>query len=125
MKRKVTMQEEQVFRLRHHDFGGKTTVEVAKIMSITPRRIQQVLASLKEKAPQLFPILTKRQAVDYHLYIIEGRTMIEIAENSGRTVGTVSDSITAAVAKGMPPAAKKRGMLRYKPNMDNSIKEKF
>lgn len=117
--------EQEVYRLCHQDFAGKSTREAALIMGITQRRVQQLLASLKKKSPQLFPILTLIQARDYFLYVIDGWSLAGIAENTGRAVSTVQESIAAAIRKGMPSPPKKRGMLRYNKNMDSKVQEKF
>lgn len=117
--------EREVYRLCHQDFAGKSTREAALVMGVTQRRVQQLLNSLKKKAPQLFPILTQIQARDYHLYVTEGWSLADIAENTDRAVSTVQESIAAAVKKGMPEPPKKRGMLRYSKSMDDKVREKF
>lgn len=60
--RKITEREQMAYWYRHHDFKGFTVKRTAFIMGITQRRVNQLLQSLKQKAPQLFPILTKQQA---------------------------------------------------------------
>lgn len=117
--------QETAYRLCHQDFQGLSTAQAALYMDITPRRVQQLLAALEKKAPQLFPVLTKIQARDYHLYCIEGWTMTEIAENTDRTLATISDSIAAAIKAGMPKPTKSGGILRYTENMDGQIREVF
>lgn len=61
MKRNLTKAEEKVIRLVHHDFKGLTVVETARIMRVQPTYVWELLRSIKEKAPQLFPILTPKQ----------------------------------------------------------------
>lgn len=117
--------QETAYRICHQDHQGLSTQMAALYMDITPRRVQQLLAALKKKAPALFPILTKRQARDYHLYTVEGWSMAEIADNTERCISTVSESIASAVVKGMPEPSKKRRILRYDESMDNQIKERF
>lgn len=121
----LTKKEVKIYRLCHHSFAGHTTVEAAGILGKSPRRIEQILAGIMAKAPQLFPILTKLQARDYHLFMDEGWTMQEIADDTGRSQSTVNDSIQAAVAKGMSPKGKRKRVLRYQPWMDNEIKEVY
>ena len=121
----VTKREQQAYKLCHQDFKGLSVLKAAKRMGITRQRICQLLANLKKKEPQLFPILTQIQAKDYHLYVDQGWSMAEIAENTDRSVSTVSESIAAAVEKGMALPTKKNRMLRYKPDMDGQVQEKF
>lgn len=54
--RLLTKQEEQAFRLTHKDFLGLPTWDAASEMGISERRVQQLLASVKKKAPQLFAV---------------------------------------------------------------------
>jgi len=117
--------QETAYRLCHQDFQELSTTQAALYMEITPRRVQQLLAALKKKAPHLFPILSKIQARDYHLFTVEGWSMTDIAENTHRAVHTVSNNIAAAVKKGMPKPTKGGGILRYQSDMDNKIKERF
>ena len=122
----LTTQEVKIYRLCHHSFEGLSAKEAAVTTNLTPRRVEQILADVKMKAPQLFPILTKVQARDYHLYANEGWTMKEIAENTGRVISSVQSSIEAAIAKGMPkPTIKRRTILRYDESMDSHVKGKF
>lgn len=127
MQHKITEQEEQVYRLRHHDFEGLTTQETAKKMKFSPRKIRQLLKSLKQKAPQLFPILTHRQHLIYELYINTGLSQHKIA----KYLGTTQSNIWAILNR-----LKKKGMLFLKPlgsgdiiayekGMDNIILYKF
>lgn len=121
----VTKREQEAYRLRHQDFKGLSVLKAAKRMGVSRQRVCQLLASLKKKEPQLFPILTQIQAKDYHLYVDQGWSMTEIAENTNRSVSAVSGSIAAAVEKGAPKPTKKNRMSRYKPDMDGQIREKF
>lgn len=124
-KNAITKNEVKAYRLCHHSFDGMLTRDAAAVMGVTPRRVEQLLASLKEKAPQLFPILTPLQARDYHLYVVEGWTLQEIADDTGRGFRRVSESIRAAVAKGMTKLRGKNELLRYTNDMDSKIVRKF
>ena len=70
MKRILTKKEEMAIRLVHHDFFGMTTKLAALQMGLGQRRVQQLLQSVRLKAPQMFPILTKQQA-DVRFWITE------------------------------------------------------
>ena len=121
----ITKQEITAYRFCHHDFGGLPTAEAASHMGVSQRRVQQLLKSLEQKAPQLFPILTKQQAKDYHYYTVEGWTVKEIAEHTHRTTNAICKSIERAVERGMPRPGKRGSALRYEPFMDNRVKERF
>jgi len=56
MKRLITEKEERAYRLFHPDFEGLNTQKIAKRMGVSCRRVQQLLASVEEKAPQLFSV---------------------------------------------------------------------
>ena len=109
----------------HHSFEGLSTGVAAVVMGLSQRRIEQLLCSLEVRAPQLFPILTVVQARDYHLYVVEGWTLREIAIDTGRHVSSVGRSIIVATKKGMPKPSKRNKLLRYEANMDTQVKEKF
>lgn len=121
----LSEKEVKIYRLCHHSFEGLTVIEAAKVLGKSPRRIEQILVDIRAKAPQLFPILTLLQARDYHLYMDEGWTMQEIADDTERSQSTVYDSIKSAIGKGMPPKGKRKKVLRYQPWMDGEIKEVY
>lgn len=50
----ITKQEELAFRLTHKDFSGFTTKGAAKVMGLSVRRVNQLVASARKKCPQLF-----------------------------------------------------------------------
>lgn len=124
-KNAITIQEVKAYRLCHHSFEGLSTGVAAVVMGLSQRRIEQLLCSLEVRAPQLFPILTVVQARDYHLYVVEGWTLREIAIDTGRHVSSVGRSIIVATKKGMPKPSKRNKLLRYEANMDTQVKEKF
>ena len=101
-KNAITNSEVLAYRLCHHSFDGLSIRRAATKMAVSPRRAEQLLVDLEAKAPQLFPILTSSQARDYHLYTEEGWTLQEIADDTDRGKQRVNESISAAVAKGMP-----------------------
>lgn len=69
MKRRVTEQEEHAYRLTSCNFRGLPIEAVAKKMGITVRRVQQLLRSVKQKAPQLFerpPFIPRGKVMAYN-----------------------------------------------------------
>ncbi len=118
--------EVKIYCLCHHSFSGLPVSGAAAIMNLTPRRIEQILNSVQAKAPQLFPILTRNQARDYHLYADEGWTLKQIADDTGRDTSNIHKSVLAAIAKGMPkPVTRSQRVLSYDKLMDRYVKEKF
>lgn len=53
-ERKITVRQEQAFRLTSRDFQGLSVREAAKQMNITPRGVKYLLDTVRKKAPQLF-----------------------------------------------------------------------
>ena len=125
-KNAIIKDETRAYRLCHHSFDGLPICKAADIMGVSIRKVERLLVRLEQKAPQLFPILTPLQARDYHLYTEEGWTLREIADDTGRNTRRVSESILAAVAKGMPkPKFVHNKLLRYDDTMDTKIQEVF
>lgn len=121
-ERVITKQEERALRLCHHDFNGYPITDVARIMSITPKKVKALLKSVERKAPQLFPILTPRQRTILRLYD-ECLSRDIIAESLGITIFALKQEVVFL---------RKHGFLvsktceRYVPGKhDALVKEKF
>jgi len=125
MKRLITKRQEQVFRLCHHDFGGLPPEEAAKRMNVSPSAVNRLLAAVEKVMPQYFPILTKLEAERYHLYMIEGWSVDEIAEHFGVTPNSIYKALRRARDKGMFFTEAKSRILSYEPSMDANVKQKF
>lgn len=123
-ERVMTEQEEKIYRLRHHDFGGLSTRETAGLLKITEANVQQVLRRLEMKCPQLFPILTKRQAFIQDCIVKFGFTHQKIAESLDISEDTVNSIVSILKAKGVC-FSRPRKTLRYTEQMDGLIKQKF
>lgn len=124
MKRVLSEQEAEVFKCRHHDFGGLSTAETARRLSIPPRTVRGIMDRVKEKCPQLFPVLTGRQAECYNAYAA-GETAAQIAERLGISEAAVTDHLRTAKAKGVPFTDAMGKMLSYHPGMDERVSQKF
>lgn len=123
--KQITKDEEIVYRLCSDQFKGLTTKEAAKQLGISQRRVQQLLQSVHAKAPQLFPILTKRQAQIEELVNGLGLTYEQIAKRLHITVSTVESTVQTLKKKGVYFESG-REVLQYKPEMDDGrIKERF
>lgn len=124
MNRKVTKDEELAYRLCHHEFAGHTVSAAAAIMGIKPSKIYRLLANLKKKAPHLFPILTQKEHAVYKTYI-QGFTQIEIARLFNHSQSDIQATLKRIERKGFPMLDARAETVRYNPNMDKHIKEKF
>ena len=124
MKRNLTEFEEQVIRLIHHDFEGLTQRETAERLGTSQGSVSRALARIKKKAPQLFPILTTRQAA-IHLRITElGQTHQEIADVLNVSVKTVDRIVEQMRIKGVNFAGPPK-TTQYETYMDGEVKRKF
>lgn len=124
MKRIITEFEEQVIRLVHHDHGGLTTKEAAKQLNVSKSSVQRALRTLKKKAPQLFPILNKRQLL-IRTYITDyGFTHREIAEITRLPIKTIDRVVMQMRNKGVV-FVKPVKTVSYQPYMDSQVRHKF
>lgn len=124
MKRTLSQREEQALRLCHHEFEGMTTKLAAKAIGISQRRVQQLLQSIKLKAPQMFPILTKRQT-DIRFWITEkGCTLEQTAGILLISRQTVAKTVETLRKKGVC-LEKRKPTLQYQNYMDDKMVQKF
>ena len=126
-KRLITEKQERALRLCHQDFEGLSPEEAAERMGISQSALNGLLARLK-KNPRFqayFPILTKAEAEHYHLYMVEGWSVNEIAEHSGLTPNSIYKALHRARDKGMFFTEAKGRVLQYDPSMDAHVKKKF
>ena len=124
-KRLITERQEQILRLVHHDFDGLSQTEAAKKLGVSQSVISDVLKRVEEVLPHFFPILTKLEARIYHLYMIEGWGIDELAEHLGLTLNSIYKTLQRAKDKGMFFSDAKGRILSYTPDMDVSVKKKF
>lgn len=127
MQREITELEEQAYRLCHHDFDGLTVIEAAGKMGAFEHIVRRLLKSLKRKAPQLFPILTKRQFLIYKLRTEKGHTQQEIAGILQTTQSNVQEALDRMKDQGMP-GLNVEGLgdtVSYDGSMDKHVKQRF
>ena len=126
MNRLITERQEQIYQLRHHDFAGLTTKQVATMLSITPQCVNRDMKKMKKIAPQLFPILTSKQMNVYVLREMLGMTYQEISKYLGITWQTAACTVYYMRKKGMylQPDCIHR-VNTYSPWMDSKVKQKF
>jgi len=93
VKRKVTKEQEDAFRLRHHDFKGLTEEEAADELGISARAVRGRLTRMQEIAPHLFPILSRKSAEAWRLWHEGGLSCAETAERMGCTESAVTQRL--------------------------------
>lgn len=121
----ITEQEEKAYRCRHHDFDAMTVKETADKMGISEMAVYRLIWSLKKKAPQLFPILTKRQAEIYDLWLSEGGDTTTVASRLSLSNKTVEEIIAVVKKKLGVKFPDHRNMMQYTPKLDDQIVMKF
>lgn len=124
MERVIGKFEEQVIRLCHHDFEGLTQQEAAERLGVSQAAISRIISWWKEKAPQLFPILTKQQDVIRRCIADWGWTHQGVAKFLSISKDTVDSMVATMKAKGMW-FEKPRKTIRYETYHDDSIVRKF
>ncbi len=127
MNRQITELEEKAYRLCHHDFEGLTVAQAAIRMELREHIVRRLLKSLKRKAGQLFPILTKRQFLIYKLRTEKGHTQQEIAAILRTTQSNIHDVLDRMKEQGMP-GLNVEGLgdtVSYDSSMDKHVKQRF
>jgi DNA-binding MarR family transcriptional regulator len=109
----------------HHAFDGLTTKQAASKLGLTPACVTHHMRQMKKIAPQLFPILTKKQADVYYLYVHAGNAISDIAKALGITTYIVKNRIYEMRRKGMFIPWMQGKRMRYQPWMDSEVKLKF
>ncbi len=123
--RVLTVHEEHVYRLIHHDFAGLTQEEAAELLNISQSEVSRTVSHLRDKAPQLFPILTRLQVHVRGFILEQGFTHQQIAEAMGTSEGTVDSIVATLKDKGVcfeKPIGK---TVQYTEGMDGDVTEKF
>ena len=123
----ITPNEEQAYRLCHHEFDGLTMSEAATRMGLRIHIVRRLLKSMERKAPQLFPILTKFQHAVYKLYAEYGCTQRAIAIALETTQSSIAATIKRMKAKGVTGLAidGTGDVVQYDSSMDVHIRRKF
>lgn len=119
--RVLSHEQERALRLVHHDHGGQSVESAAAMMGVTVKGIKKLLRSAKRLAPQMFPILTP-----------EHRAILLMRDQH------MSNATIAAGLHLTLPMLKRRiaflrtheflrncKIVRYQPNMDGDVVEKF
>ncbi len=119
--RVLSRKQEQALRLVHHDHNGLSVGSAAVHMGITIKEMKKLLRSAKRLAPQMFPILTpEHQAI----------LMMRDQHKSNATIAA-GLHLTLPMLKRRVAFLREHGFLRnckvvrYQPNMDSEVVEKF
>ena len=124
-QRLITHRQEQIYRMRHHDFAGLTTKQVAGMLDIWPQSVTRHMKEMQKVAPQLFPILTRRQADIYHMFIELGLEQKVIAGILGISKNCVGVLIHRIKNKGMFVPYRRQHVLYMPRAHDHQIRQKF
>ena len=124
-QRLITHRQEQIYRMRHHNFAGLTTKQVAGMLRITTHSVARHMWEMQKVAPQLFPILTRQQADVYHMFVNVGLEQKVIGEILGISKSCVCVLIHRMKHKGMFVPRRRRHVLYMPKAHDHLIKRKF
>lgn len=125
IKRLITSRQEQILKLCHQDFLGLSQTEAARKLGISQSAISNALKQIKKVLPQYFPLLTKQEAKRYHLFMVEGWSVEEIAEHFGLTPDSIYKALQRAKDKGMYFTNARKRILQYTSDMDINVKKRF
>ena len=126
MTRHITHRQEQIYRLRHHNFAGLTTKQVATKLNITVQCITMCMRRMKKIAPQLFPIFTELQAEIYSLFVRAGLEQKVIGKILGISEKSVSTIIRRLRNNGINiPLRQRKEYIQYAGWMSSRIVHKF
>lgn len=124
-QRLITHRQEQIYRLRHHDFAGLTTKQVAVMLGITTHSVARYMWEMQKVTPQLFPILTRRQADIYHMFTELGLEQKIIAGILNISKNNVATAIYRLRHKGMYVPRRLHHVLYMPRAHDHQIRQKF
>jgi len=125
MTRLITERQEQIYWMRHHDFAGLTTRQVAAMLGITTHSVARYMWEMQKIAPQLFPILTRQQADIYHMFVnvgLEQKVIARLLDISKSCVGVL---IHRMRHKGMYVPRRLHQVLYMPEAHDHQIRQKF
>lgn len=103
---------------------GLSKPGAAHAMNVTTRRVQQLLASVESKCPQLSRVLAPQQYRVQSLINDHGASFAQIALILDISESAVASTVRALREKGEFLERRKK-TVRYENHMDASIKEQF
>ena len=124
MKRFITERQEEIYRMRHHDFGGMSTKQVAAMLGIAIQVVNGHMYKMRKIAPQLFPILSKRQTEILNLHLQFDMSPKEIGLRLGISDITVRGTLHKLRHPNIFVPGKKGTPVEYETWMDFNVKRK-
>ena len=125
-QRLITHRQEQIYRLRHHDFAGLTTKQVAGMLRITTKCVTKHMRQMKKIAPQLFPIFTGLQTEIYSLFVCAGLEQKVIGKMLGISEKSVSTILRRLRNNEINvPLRQRKKIIRYAEWMSSKTVMKF
>lgn len=124
-KRVITERQERALKLVHHDFAGLSQSEAAEIMGVSQPVVSALLDKVEKVLPEFFPILSKQEAMCHHHLTVDGWSPSDIAAHLEISLNAVYLTLKRCKDKGLPFPGAHRKVLRYIPEMDNDVLEKF
>jgi hypothetical protein len=119
----LTEDEECAIRHCHHDFGRRTIKDAAVRMGLRQRDVRQLLRTAEAKAPQLFPLLSPRQAAVLELYSDSPQlSRKEVCRQLDLSINQLRRAVTFLRHHKLLVHPT---IYRYRPSMDPYITEKF
>jgi biotin operon repressor len=111
--------------MRHHDFSGIATKQVAAMLGVEVQCVNNHMRQMKKIAPQLFPILTRRQSEVYELYVEMNLSGNAVSELLGIARPTVQSKLDEIKRKGLHVPKRAKRIVRYSCWMDSKVTYKF
>ncbi len=121
--RVIPEDQERAYRLVAGEFGGQSVSQAAQSMGISRKRVSRLLAKLKATAPQLFPLITKKE-FDVLCGLKGELDTTQIAFRFRLSIRTVQNCVKNLVKKGRWTAGTPK-TVRYTEQHDSQVKEKF
>jgi len=123
---KLSKKQIQAYKLVSGEYAGKSTVEAAIKMSISPQAVNRLLKRAGKICPMLFPLLSIQEA---HIKILlaRGYNNYDLANQLDVSLSRISQIINCLYSKrpNMVAQSQPIKMVRYELHLDNQIKRKF
>ena len=124
-KPKLTERQKQALELCHHDFAGLDQQEAAEIMGVSQAVVSELLTKAEKILPDFFPILSKQEAMCHHHLTVDGWSPNDIATRLEISLNAVYLTFRRCKDKGLSFPGPHGKILRYVPEMDSEVTEKF
>jgi len=123
--RVISKKDQAIYEMCHHEFQGLSQQEAASWLGISSSAVHDTLQRVKAVAPQLFPIITKRQFEVVQLITCDGLMHEEVAERLGVTVSAISNTVEVLKKRGFKFPTRTKPPVKFNEYQDKFIREKF